>query len=103
MHELVLDNGEHERKLFYKLPEQLERHYKKWLQARGQRATLVNTTHMRSPATSLLSNPNRHAHVLPPVPLLTPGLQNTPLAQAPQMNKGKGKERVDSSSGVSNC
>jgi hypothetical protein len=42
VHELVLDNGEHERKLFYKLPEQLERHYKKWLQAVVNELTLWN-------------------------------------------------------------
>ena len=34
----------HSGSIFYKLPEQLERHHKLWLEARGRRATLAITT-----------------------------------------------------------
>jgi hypothetical protein len=100
VHELVLESGSHEAKLFYKLPEQLERHYKTWLQARGERATLVNTTQMRLSATALLTNPSRQAIVLPPVPLLVPRIQIAPSTQIHQGNKGKGKERIEPVNGM---
>jgi hypothetical protein len=54
-------------KIYYKLPEQLERHHKLWVQARGTRATLVNTTKARSGITRILSDPTHVSHVLPAI------------------------------------
>lgn len=90
------------RAIFYKIPEQLERHYKTWLQAWGERATLVNTTQMRLPATHLLTDSSRQAHVLPPIPLLQPGLSEDFSAVLYSQDKGKAPEHLPSSSGSSN-
>ena len=58
-------------KIYYKLPEQLERHYKLWLQARGTRATLVNTAQARSQVSQIISDPAHTSLVLPAI-LLAP-------------------------------
>jgi hypothetical protein len=54
-------------KIYYKLPEQLEHHHKLWVHARGTRATLVNTTKVRSGITRILSDSAHVFHVLPAI------------------------------------
>jgi hypothetical protein len=77
--------------IFYKLPEQLERHHKLWLEARGRRATLAVTTEQRKPVTTVLADPNRQSHVLPAIITLPPSdLHNT----SPLPFSHKGKERA---------
>jgi hypothetical protein len=77
--------------IFYKLPEQLERHHKLWLEARGRRATLAITTEQRKAVTTVLADPKRQSHVLPAIITGPPSdLHNTP----PVPFSHKGKERA---------
>ena len=74
--------------IFYKLPEQLERHHKLWLEARGRRATLAITTEQRKPVTAVLTDPNRRSHVLPAIIMAPPSdLHNT--SSVPSSHKRK--------------
>jgi hypothetical protein len=68
-------------KIFYKLPEQLERHYNLWLQSRAERATLENTVEMRTEATHLLTDIGWQAKVLDPIAFSIP-------------SSAKGKQRL---------
>ena len=82
----------HTGSIFYKLPEQLERHHKLWLEARGRRATLAITTEQRKPITNVLADPNRRSHVLPPI-IMAPlsDLHSTSSV----LSSHKGKERAN--------
>jgi hypothetical protein len=71
-------------KIFYKLPELLERHHKLWLEAYKQRATLAITSEQRKPVTTILANPNRRSHVLP-------AIITAPPSFVPLSHKGKGR------------
>ena len=53
----MIPNQTKAERIYYKLPEQLQCHHKLWVQARGTRATLVNTTKARSGITRILSDP----------------------------------------------
>lgn len=70
-------NTERNNQIHYKLPEQLERHHKVWVRARGQTATLANSEKMREKITTLLNDPQRTSHVLPAhdLPSQAPRLQ----------------------------
>src|SRR3984885_12912595 len=74
--------------IFYKLPEQLERHHKLWLEAHGWRATLAITTEQRKPVTTVLADPNRRSHILPTIIMAPPSdLHN--MSSVPLSRKGK--------------
>ncbi|KAK7436621.1 hypothetical protein VKT23_019028 [Stygiomarasmius scandens] len=68
--------------IYYKLPEQLEQHYKVWLAYMAENATLFNSESIRQAATQILNDPTRYSTTLPPIP--------TPITQKPDL-KGKGK------------
>lgn len=75
-------------KIYYKLPEQLEKHHQNWVKSRGEVATLSNSEQMRGKFTSVISNPNRQAQVLPAVELIHP------IPKATKTDKGKRREIV---------
>lgn len=72
--------------IFYKIPEQLERHHKVWAAYRGEQATLSLSSAQRQPITSILEHPSRRASVLPSLSLPNPLARSTS-----QLQKGKGK------------
>lgn len=57
--------------LYYKIPEQLERHFKVWEALRVERATLTISESARKTITDVLTDPWRRSQVLPAVPLLS--------------------------------
>lgn len=77
-------------RIYYKLPEQLERHHKQWLQARGTNATLVNSAEERNKITKILSDPARGSRVLPAIEF---PMQVTPRNKIPTVSV-KGKEKA---------
>jgi len=91
VHEAAGENRERLQRIYYKLPEQLERHHKRWVQRRGENATLVNTIGMRLPISNVLENPNRHAEVLSAVELPQASKQYK-RSTASISQKGKQKE-----------
>lgn len=98
-----IENRSKADRIYYKLPEHLERHHKLWVQARATRATLVNSAENRQTITEILSDPARRSRVLPAITLpFIPALKNNEMVT---VNKGKEKavvsaiEPVQSSSG----
>ena len=90
VHEAAGENRDKTQRIYYKLPEQLERHHKSWVQRRGENATLSMTTHMRSPITNILNNPSRQAQVLPAIQFPNP----LPTKKSMPSLKQKGKQKA---------
>ena len=83
-----LDDGDASCRIFYKLPEQLERHHKLWLEAQGRRATLVSTMEQRKASVAILSDPHRGSIVLLAITISSlPARRDTLLAEP--LAKGK--------------
>ncbi|KAF8076563.1 hypothetical protein FPV67DRAFT_1559024 [Lyophyllum atratum] len=82
VHERPNDN------LYYKIPQQLERHHKVWAAYRAEKATMSNSIQARKAITDVLNDPNRRSRVLPALTL--PGPDSTPTLQ-----DRKGKMRDD--------
>lgn len=57
VHEAAAEKREKLERIYYKLPEQLEKHHQLWVRRRGQNATLINTVAIRAPITAVLKNP----------------------------------------------
>jgi hypothetical protein len=95
VHESATERREQSEKIYYKLPEQLENYHQRWVQQRGQNATLMNTTVMRAPITTILQNPERQAQVLPAVEL--PNINTQILEKSAKSDKGKGSAEIDAS------
>jgi len=91
VHEAATENCEKKDRIYYKLPEQLEKYHKSLVQHRGVNATLANTSNMRLPISDLLSHPNRQAKVLPAIELPQSTLQPSKQSLS-QRQKGKQKE-----------
>lgn len=91
VHEAAEEQRERGERIYYKLPEQLERYHKTWVKKRGEIATLANSIEMRQPITTILNNPSRQAQVLPAIEL------PYPAAAKPSYKKSataKGKEKA---------
>ncbi|KAF5382657.1 hypothetical protein D9615_003030 [Tricholomella constricta] len=85
----------HERpgvQLFYKIPQQLERHHKVWAAYRAEKATLSNSAQERKEITSILDDPGRRSRVLPALVLPEPGPQR-PSSATKVSRESKGKAR----------
>lgn len=65
----------HER-IFYKLPEQLERHYKTWARYRAEKATMAANSQRFQSLKKMLDDSNRVADLPPPLAL--PNAGNVP-------------------------
>ena len=72
-------------KIYYKLPEQLEKHHQAWVKTRGENATLSSTEKMREKFTNIVTGISRQAIVLPVIEFPKKNL-------GAQKNKGKEKE-----------
>ncbi|KAF9051108.1 hypothetical protein BDZ89DRAFT_1056981 [Hymenopellis radicata] len=68
VHKRPASTNKHER-LFYKLPEQLERHYKVWARYRAEKATLASNSQRLQPV-ALFTNEDARLADLPPARLL---------------------------------
>ena len=63
----AMENYDKAKRIYYKLPEQLEKYHQSWVQHRGENATLANSVNMHLPITNLLSDINCQAQVLPAI------------------------------------
>ena len=97
VHEAAAENNNSDKapKVYYKLPEQLEKYHQSWVQRRGENATLTNTVNMCLPITKLLSNPKRQAKVLPAIEF-PQQIPQSEVQTSSAVEKGKQKE-VESS------
>ncbi|KAJ7591861.1 hypothetical protein C8J56DRAFT_780924 [Mycena floridula] len=59
-------------RIFYKIPEQLERHYKVWAESRAETATRTTNAKALAPVNALINDPERHTTVQPPRPVPAP-------------------------------
>ncbi|KAG6877503.1 hypothetical protein C0992_009828 [Termitomyces sp. T32_za158] len=90
----------HERpddKIYYKIPQQLERHHKIWAAYRAEKATLLNSAQARKNITDLLNDPARQSRVLPALTLPKhPVKPDETLSPPHSQSKGKEPERPKS-------
>jgi hypothetical protein len=91
VHEAAMENHDKAKRIYYKLPEQLEKYHQSWVQHRGENATLANSVNMRLPITNLLSDINRQAQVLPAIEFPVQKEQPKELTLS-QSRKGKQRE-----------
>jgi len=59
IHQAAAENHDKAQRIYYKLPEQLEKYHQSWVQHRGENATLANSVNMHLPITNLLTDINR--------------------------------------------
>ena len=90
VHEAAAENCDKAQRIYYKLPEQLEKYHQSWVQRRGENATLTNSVNMRLPITNLLSDKNCQAQVLPAIEFQVQNEQPKELSS--QSQKGKQRE-----------
>lgn len=79
-------------KLFYKIPQLLERHHKVWAAYRAEKATLLNSARERKAITDLLNDSTRRAQVLPALTLPIQSVTSVTPSNADRKEKpGNGK------------
>ena len=87
VHLAAAENWDKNNQIYYKLPEQLEKHHQAWVKTQGENATLSNTEKMREKFTKIVTSTSRQAIVLPAIKFPKKNL-------GAQKNKGKEKERT---------
>ncbi|KAG6871280.1 hypothetical protein C0995_006472, partial [Termitomyces sp. Mi166 len=78
-------------KIFYKIPQQLERHHKVWAAYRAEKANLSNSAQARKSITDILNDSNRKSRVLPALTLPIQSHHAEPL----RGDKGKEHAKTD--------
>jgi retron-type reverse transcriptase len=85
VHLAAAENQDKNNQIYYKLPEQLEKHHQARLKTRGENATLSKTEKMRENFTKLVTSTSQQAIVLPAISFQKKNL-------GAQKIKGKEKE-----------